>query len=254
MLAADLLQAKQVALGRHQHTGGAGDRLDDDRGDGGRVMQRHQSLQLVGELGAVLRLPAGERIALKVVGVGQVVDAVHERPEQLAVGDHAAHRDAAEAHPVIAALAADEARARALAAHALRGDGDLERRVHRLRARVAEEHVVEVAGHQCRQPRRQLEGAGMAHLEGRRVVHARHLVLHRLDDLGAAVAGIDAPHAGGAVEHLAPVGVGVVHVLGRDQHARMALEVPVGGERHPVGPQIVGHVGHGSGNGGGGAV
>ena len=46
----------------------------------------------------------------------------------------------------------------------------------------------------------------MAHLEGRRVVELAHLLGDRLDDLRPAVAGIDAPEAGGAVEDLAPVG------------------------------------------------
>ena len=48
----------EIALGRDQHAGGAGHRLDDHRGDGRGVVQRDEALEIVGELGAVLRLAA----------------------------------------------------------------------------------------------------------------------------------------------------------------------------------------------------
>ena len=48
------------------------------------------------------------------MGVADVVDAGQQRAELLAVGDDAADRDAAEIDAVIAALAADQAEARAL--------------------------------------------------------------------------------------------------------------------------------------------
>jgi hypothetical protein len=54
----------------------------------------------------------------------------------------------------------------------------------------------------------------MAHLEGRRVIHLLDLLGDRLGDLLAAVAGVAAPQARGAVEHLALVDGGVVHALG----------------------------------------
>ena len=88
-------------------------------------------------------------------------------------------------------------------------------------------------------PRRQLERFGMAHLEGRRIIHLRHLVLHRLNDLVAPVPGVAAPKARRAVQHLTPVIGRVVHVLGADEQARIALELPVGCERHPEGFHIV---------------
>ena len=68
---------------------------------------------------------------LAVVGRGQVVNAGKQRAEVLAVVDHAADRNAAEADAVVAALAADAGAVReALPAHVMiRAQRDLERRV-----------------------------------------------------------------------------------------------------------------------------
>ena len=77
-----------------------------------------------------------------------MIDAGEQRAEIFAVVDDAADRDAAEADAVIAALAADQPHARGLPAHVVIGERDLERGVDRLRAGIAEEHMVEVAGRQ----------------------------------------------------------------------------------------------------------
>ncbi len=120
------------------------------------------------------------------------------------------------------------------------GEGDLERGIDSLRAGIGEEHVVEIAGQQRRDPGGELEGLGMAHLEGRRIVHLGGLTLDRRDDLGMAVPGVAAPQAGGAIEDAPPVGGGVMQPLGADEQARLRLELPVGGERHPVRLEVVG--------------
>ena len=229
----------QIALGRRQVAGRAGAGLDDDGGDVGGVVQADDALQRVGELRAVLGLALGEGV-LRQMGVRQVIDARQHRAEPLAVVDHAADRDAAEADAVIAALAADEAGARALAVGAVIGERDLERAVDRLGARVAVEGVVEVARQQGGMARRQLERLGMAHLERRRVVHLVELLGDRRLDLLAAVAGVDAPQARRAVDDLAAFRRPVVHALGLGQHARVLLELPVRRERHEEGVEIVG--------------
>ena len=59
VLLGDRAQALQVARRRRVDADRAGHRLDDHRGDGRRVVQRHQPLQRVGELGAVLGLRRG---------------------------------------------------------------------------------------------------------------------------------------------------------------------------------------------------
>ncbi len=128
VLVADLAQPLEIALGRRQVAGRAGAGLDDDGGDVRRVMQADDALQRIGEMRAVLRLALGEGV-LRQVGVRQVIDARQHRAEPLAVIDHAADRDAAEADAVIAALAPDEAGARALAVGAVIGERDLERAI-----------------------------------------------------------------------------------------------------------------------------
>ena len=57
VLVADLAQSLEITLRRQHDAGGAGDGLDDDRGDGRRIVQRHQAFEIVGELRR--RAPAG---------------------------------------------------------------------------------------------------------------------------------------------------------------------------------------------------
>jgi hypothetical protein len=136
----------QIALGRRQHAGGAGHGLDDHGRNRRRVVQRHDAFQLVSQMRTPFGLAAGEGLLFPVIGVGQVIDPCQQRTEELAVLDDAAHRDAAEADAVIAALAADQAGLAALALGVPIGEGNFEGRVHGLGARVAEEHVVQVPG------------------------------------------------------------------------------------------------------------
>ncbi len=208
-------------------------------------MQRHQAVEFVGEMAAPFRLADGEGLLGAVIGRRQVIDAGDQRAEHLAVADDAADRDAAEADAVIAALAADQPHARGVAAHVVIGERDLERGVDRLRAGIAEEHVIEIAGRERGDAARQFERLGMRELEGRRVVEFGRLALDRRDDRIAVMAGIGAPQAGGAVDQLAAVRGEVVHVLGAGDEPRARLERAVGRERHPIGLEIVGDSGGG---------
>ena len=140
MLGADFAQALEIALRRDQHPGRSGDRLHDQRGDARGIVQLANALQIVGELGAVRRLAAREGIARRVVRMADVVDPGDTRPEGLAVEGNAAHGHAAEVHAVIAALAADQPEALALAPGALVSQRDLERGVDRFGAGVGKEH------------------------------------------------------------------------------------------------------------------
>ena len=103
---ADLAQALQVALRRHDDASRAGHRLDDDGGDVGRVMQADDVQQLVSQVGALLG-HATHKAAVGGLGVGQVVG-LDALTKELAVGHQPAHRDAAEVDAVVALDAADE--------------------------------------------------------------------------------------------------------------------------------------------------
>ena len=229
----------EIALRRRQHAGRARHRLDDDGGDGRGIMQRDQAVEIVGEMRAPFGLALGEGLLLAIVGVRQMIDAAQRGAEHLAVRHDPAHRNAAEADAVIAALAPDQAHARGLAAHVVVGERDLERGVDRLRARIAEEHVIEIAGRERRDAARELERLRVRELERRRIIEFGGLLLDRLDDRGAVVAGIAAPHAGRAVEHGFAVDRVVMHVLGAHDQARRLLERAVRRERHPERLKIV---------------
>ena len=140
-------------------------------------MQADDALQGVGEMAAPFRLALGEGLMLAAIGRRQMVDAGKQHAEELAVVDHAADRDAAEADAVIAALAPDQALARALAPHVVIGDGDFQRRVGGLRSGVGEEHMIEVGGSELGKARGERERLRMGELEGRREVELGRLPL-----------------------------------------------------------------------------
>ena len=170
-----------------------------------------------------------------------MIDAGQQRAELLAVVDDAADRDAAEADAVIAALAADQPHPRRIAADIVKSQRDLERGVDRFRAGIAKEHMIEIAGRQRRDARRQFERLGMGELERRRVIELGRLARNGGDNGIAIMAGIAAPKAGGAVEHAPAVRRDVVHVLGGGDQPRALLEGAVGRERHPIRFEIVGN-------------
>ena len=192
---------------------------------------------------APLRLAPGEGLMLAAIGRRQVIDAGKKRAEELAIVDDAADRNAAEADAVIAALAADQAGARALAADVVVGERDLERGIDRLRARIAEEHAIEIARRQRGDPARQLERFGMGEVEGGRVIELGGLPRDRGHDRIAVVAGIGAPQAGKPVEHGAAVGREIMHALGAGDEPRRALEGAIGGEGNPKGLKVVRNLG-----------
>jgi len=183
---------------------------------------------------AVLRHTARVPVAREVMRVRKVIDRGHcLRGELASIRLDAAERNSAEAHAVIAARAADESNTLRLALRLPIGERDLERRIDRLRSRVAEEHAVDLLGQHPRELLRELEGERMSHLERRRVVHDAGLFADGRGDRFAAMAGVHAPEAGGAVEDLSAVSGGIVHVFRGDEHARRALERAVRGKGHP---------------------
>ena len=187
----------------------------------------------------MLGLAPAKGVLGKLMRMGQVIDAVQKRAKELAVVDNAAHGNPAEIHTVIAALAPDQAGARALADSALIGDGDFQRGLDRLGPGIGEKHMLHRAGRHIAQPVGQLERLGMTHLEGWRIIQLTRLLADRLDDLGAVVACVAAPKPRHTVQHLTPIGGAVMHPVGRDQHPRCLFELAVRSEGHPERGKVI---------------
>ncbi len=107
VLVADFAQALEVALRRHQHTGGTGHGLDEHRSNVRGIMQLDQFEQFLGQGNtALLRHATGEGVAGQ-QGMGQVIDIVHRLAKQLAVTTHTTEAGTGDIHPVIATGTAD---------------------------------------------------------------------------------------------------------------------------------------------------
>ena len=183
---ADLAQPLEIAARRDQHARRARHRFDDHRGDRARIVECDQALELVGERRAVFGLAARPGIAGEVVCMRQMIDSGQLGREELAVVDHSADGNAAEAHAVVAALAADQPRARSLAPHAVPRERDLERGVDRFGSGIREEDVIDSRRQPPHDLVRQLEGCRVAHLERWRVIHRGDLAADGVRDLLAA--------------------------------------------------------------------
>src|SRR3546814_8328643 len=95
-----------------------------------------QPLEVVGQFDAMFGEAGRKGVAGEIMCVPQVIGAGNHG-EDAAVADDTADRNAAEAEAVIAALAPDQACPRALTDRTLIGEGDLERGLHRFRARTS---------------------------------------------------------------------------------------------------------------------
>src|SRR3954470_21077793 len=115
---------------------------------------------------------------------------------------------------MIAAFAADQADTAGPAVYLGIGQRDFQRGVSGFRAGIAEEYMVETIGRELGDAAGEFESLRDAELEWRRIVQPLGLLRNRRRDLGAAVAGIGAPHARGAVDDLAAVDGEVMHVFG----------------------------------------
>ena len=242
MPVADLAQPFQVALGRQIPAGAASHRLDNDGRHIARVVQRQDAVfQLQQQVFPPLGLDpvdigvTGMFGMQRIVNKAQVVHARQQcRAESLAVGRNAAHAHAAEAHAVVAALAAYEDIAVAFAARAVPGQRQLQRRIRRLRARIAKQHPVQVAGGHGSDHVSGLEGLVVAGLKGGGVIQCVELLFDRLLDRLAVVPRRHAPQAGDAVEHLPAVVGCKVHAVGSDKNTRVVLEAAVRREGEPL--------------------
>ena len=202
-------------------------------------MQHDHALQLIRQMRAPIRLALGEGLFLAVIGVRQMVNTGQRIAEPFTVGNHAAHRNAAKAHAMIAALTPDEPLALAFAARTVIGKRHFHGRISRFRTRIAEKRIVQIARGQCGQLIGEFENLRMAILEGRREIEFGCLFLDRVHDGLTAMAGIAAPQASRPVQNGAALHVVIMHILGARDQPGTLLERRIGREPHEKGFQIV---------------
>ena len=196
-------------------------------------MQGDDAFQFIGQVGAVFGFAHRIGVLVQVVRVRQVVHAGQQGAEGLAVAADAPHGNAAEAHAVITAFAADQARACALAAHAVIGQRDLQRRVDGFGTGVRVEDVAKLMPRVVHQFFRQVEGGRMAHLEGGGEIELAHHLADGADDLRLRMAARHAPQAGRTIEDGVAIDILVIHAFSRHQQAWVGLEIAVIRKRHP---------------------
>ena len=112
----------------------------------------------------------------------------HQRAERLAVAHHAAQRRAADIYAVIGALAGHEIASLPLVAGEVIGERDLHRRVDRLGAGVAEEHMIQARWRERGDAVGEGECGRVTAHEGRREVERLQLLSDRSCDLRSAMA------------------------------------------------------------------
>lgn len=191
------------------------------------------SLEVIGQVGALLRLSLGKAAFLE-PGVTEVHHAGKSDAASLTVASDAAHREAPKIHPVVGPLTAGETVPVSLASGSMICQSDLERRVDRFRAGVGKEDMVQRPGRQLGQLVCQAERVGESKLKMRRVVELAKLPGDGLLNFGAAMAGRHAKQPRAAIENFFTFIVPVVDALGADLQARVLLEFTVRREWHPV--------------------
>ncbi|MNQ47493.1 hypothetical protein D3C85_613380 [compost metagenome] len=227
----DLAHLRPVAVRRDDHPAGALDRLGDEGGDILLADLEDLLLQLVrGPLAEGLRI---HRAAFAVpVGLGDVLDAGDRQVALLVHRLHPAEAGAGHGGAVVAVDAADDhlllwlALDRPVVAH------QAQHGVVGLRAGAGEEHVLHARRGQLGDRRGQLDGRRVGGLE-EQVVEGQleHLPVGDVGQLAAAVADVDAPQAGHAVEDLVPLAVPQVDAVGAgDDACALGAELLVVGE------------------------
>ncbi len=175
------------------------------------------------------------------MGVRKVVYAVEKTAKNLAIVDDAANRDTAETDAVIAAFAANQPCALPFATGTMPRDGNFQGSINAFRAGVGVKHMLHAARRDVDHPVGEFKGFRMPHLERRGIVKFGRLPGNRFHDPGPGMASIAAPQSCRPVQHLAPIGGGVVHALRRDEQARGFLKLAVRRKGHPESAQIIGN-------------
>ena len=207
----DLPHALEVALLRRDAAAGVLQRLEDHGAHRLRALEEDPLLDLVRgpERIAVL----GPAIAVRVRNVNP---ARSEGLELAAKRRDAGGAEGAEGGAVVRDLARDQLGLQGVSPGAVVAARQLDRRLDRLRAAVAEEDPVQVARRQRGDPRRQLDRPRMGVAPHGDEVELADLRRHRVAQLAAAVTGVDAEEGREAVEIAVAVVVPDVAPLAAD--------------------------------------
>ena len=238
VLAADALDLLPVALRRHDHAARTLDRLADERGD---VVGPELEDALFQAARGLLAMGLRREVAAMRIPVGRL-DVLEAWQRQVGLGMHRRQPGQArgrERHAVVAVRPADHDLLGRPALQVPEPAHELDRGVVGLGAGVGEEHAIE-AWRQLGEAGGELDrGRRRALKEGVVVGQRRHLAARRLDQLGAAVADIDAPQAGHAVEQPVALAVPEPAALGAgDDPAAPRRQLGMVGERVKVVPGI----------------
>ena len=156
-------------------------------------MQIDETLEVVGQFGAMRRKAARIGVAFDIMRVTDVIDAGQSAAKGSAVVDEPADADPAKARAMIAALAPDQPGTRPLPPRPLDIERDFQRGIDRFRSAIGEEYPVEPFGHQRGHALRQFERQRMAQLERRRKLERRRGFGNGLADFRGAMTGIATP-------------------------------------------------------------
>lgn len=110
--------------------------------------------------------------------------------------------------------------------------------IHGLRARVGKKDMVEGIRGNGTQAIGHLKWPRMSHLKCGGKIQCCCLLGDRADNFWTAVAGIDTPQPGGAIENLTAINAPVVHPGCRNKEPRALLELAVGRKGHPEGVEV----------------
>ncbi len=181
--------------------------------------------QLVGVAGKQLDHMLCPRLverSIEAVGgaLGEDVLGKHAAEHRVHPADRVADRHRAERVAVVAAADREQASALGMADRALVLQSHLDRHLHRHRAGVGEEHVLQAIRRDLHQPLGKLHSRLMRQTTEHHVSHALQLLAHCRVQRRMAIAVDRTPPRGHAVDQLAPIGQAQTHALGGDHRQR----------------------------------
>ena len=184
-------------------------------------------------------LAPAKGVLLKQMGMGQMVNTGQQTAKHPAVIDNPAHGNTAKIYPMIPTLTPDQPGPRALTPGTMISNGQFQCGFDCLRPGIGVEHMFHPIRRNLNNPVGQFKCFGMAHLERRCIIQFGRLLRNRLDDFRPPMPRVTAPKPCRSIQHLPPIGCGVIHSIGCNEHTRRLFELPIRGKRHPKRVQII---------------